>query len=74
MYKIHVPHGMDGPFVRVAGRVDDGAVADLLRSLRPDTRIARIDLRDLVTADASVLRTLRALERSGAVILNAPRM
>ena len=73
MYSIHVMHGMDGPLVRVAGRVDDAAVADLLQSCRPDAKVVRIDLRDLVSAEVGVLRTLRTLERSGAIILNASR-
>ena len=73
MYTIRVMHGMNGPLVRISGRVDDGAVAELLEPCRPDAKVVRIDLRDLISASDGVLRTLHALERSGAAILNAPR-
>lgn len=59
--------------VRVAGRLTDAQVPDLLRVCAADVGLVQIDLGELVSADAVGLEALRRLRASGARIVNAPR-
>jgi hypothetical protein len=63
-----------GPrIIRVAGRLTEAHVPDLLPLCAATGGPVRIDLAELVSADGVGLETLRRLRTAGAAIVNAPR-
>jgi hypothetical protein len=59
--------------VRVAGRLTEAQVPDLLRVCAENTGLARIDLGELMSADGVGREVLHRLRTSGVEIVNAPR-
>ena len=59
--------------VRVAGRLTEKQVPDLLRVCAENAGLARIDLGELVSADGVGHEALHRLRTSGVEIVNAPR-
>jgi hypothetical protein len=60
--------------VRVAGRLSEAQVPDLLRVYAADVgQLVQIDLTELVSADGVGLEALHRLRTAGARIVNAPR-
>ena len=59
--------------VRVAGRLTELQVPDLLRVCAANEGAVQIDLGELVSADGVGLEALRRLRTAGARIVNAPR-
>ena len=70
---ISVVRAADPRTVRVAGRLTDAQVPDLLRECATKAGLVQIDLGELVSADSVGLEALRRLRASGARIVNAPR-
>ena len=59
--------------VRVAGRLSEAQVPDLLRVYAANTELVQIDLGELMSADGVGLEALHRLRTAGARIVNAPR-
>jgi hypothetical protein len=59
--------------IRVAGRLTEAQVPDLLRVCAATTGLVQIDLAELVSADGVGLEALRRLRASGTGVVNAPR-
>jgi len=59
--------------VRVAGRLTEKQVPDLLRVCAENAGLARIDLGELVSADGVGHEALHRLRTSGVEIVNASR-
>ena len=70
---ISVAQGAGPRVVRVAGRLTEAHVPDLLRVCAADAGLVQIDLGELVSADGVALEALRRLRASGARVVNAPR-
>jgi hypothetical protein len=65
----------DGPrLVRVAGRLSEAQVPDLLCVSAPEAGLVQIDLEELMSADGVGLEALHRLRTSGARIVNAPAL
>ena len=59
--------------VRVAGRLSEAQVPDLLRVYTANTGPVQINLGELMSADGVGLEALHRLRTAGAQIANAPR-
>ena len=70
---IRVVQASDLRVVRVAGRLSEAQVPDLLCVYAANTGPVQIDLDELVSADGVGLEALHRLRTSGARIVNAPR-
>jgi hypothetical protein len=70
---ISVAQANDPRVVRVAGRLTEAQVPDLLRVCAANAGRVQIDLGELVSADSVGLETLHRLRTSGARIVDAPR-
>lgn len=58
--------------VRLAGRLDEAHVPDLLRACADTTGSVQIDLADLVSADAVGIDALHRLRTTGVSLIGVP--
>lgn len=69
---IEVDSDGDVQIVRVAGRLTEAQVPDLLAVSTVATGFVWIDLVHLVSVDSIALEALRRVRASGAAVINAP--
>lgn len=70
-FELRSIHRADGLLLILIGSLDEDAAVELVRVVEQAPRGTRIDVRELLTATDEGIRALRALESSGAIILNA---
>jgi hypothetical protein len=70
--RIDVAHQAGCSIVRVAGRLTDAQVPDLLEVCAKPAFV-RLNLADLDSASGVAVEALRRLQRAGAQIVDAPR-
>jgi hypothetical protein len=70
--RIEVVEGADHRLVRLAGRLAEGQVPELLRVCDAAAVPLRLHLGDLISLDAVGLETLLRLRQRGAVLMDVP--